>query len=107
MKLLFVSVAVALALAAPAAAKVWFMSVRGDTYVVGQLVRTEVAGCPTPCPVRGTQVWLGRASSNRLVGLGAVDRRGGLVFRVPNVRPGLYHLATGGRRVSDTFRIRR
>ena len=106
MKLLFVSAAVALALAAPAAAKVWFMSVRGDTYAVGQVVRTEIAGCPTPCPVRGTQIWLGRAASNRLVRLGAVDARGVLVFRIPTVRPGTYHLATGGRRVSDSFRIR-
>ena len=98
---------VALVVAAPAAAKVWFMSVRGDTYSVGEVVRTEIAGCPTPCPVRGTQVWLARTASNRLVRLGVVDRRGELVFRVPNVRPGTYHLATAGRRVSDSFRIRR
>ncbi len=102
-----ITAAAALVLAAPAAAKIWFMSVRGDTYAVGQSVRTEIAGCPTPCPVRGTQVWLGRASSNRLVRLGTVDRRGVLIFRVPNVRAGTYHLATGGRRVSDSFRIRR
>jgi hypothetical protein len=106
MKALLVSVAVALVLAAPAAAKIWFMSVRGDTYAVGQVVRTEIAGCPTPCPVRGTQVWLGRSASNRLVRLGVVDRRGVLVFRIPNVRTGIYHLATSGRRVSDSFRIR-
>jgi hypothetical protein len=106
MRPLLLCAAVALVLAAPAAAKVWFLSVRGDTYGVGQVVRTEIAGCPTPCPVRGTQVWLGRSGSNRLVRLGVVDRRGVLVFRIPNVRAGTYHLATSGRRVSDSFRVR-
>ena len=96
----------ALAVAPAAGAKVWFLSVRGDTYRVGTVVRTEIAGCPTPCPVRGIRVGLAPAASlDSVRPLGAVDRRGALVFRVPAVRPGRFVLVARGRPVSNAFRI--
>ena len=100
------AVVVSLALAPAAVAKVWFMSVRGETYGVGATVRTEIAGCPNPCPVRGIRVALAPADALRLVRpVGVVDSRGGLRFRVPMVPPGKYSLVARGRRVSDAFRI--
>jgi hypothetical protein len=94
-------------IAAPtAAAKIWFGSVGGDTYSTGAAVTTKIAGCPTPCPVAGASIALGRdrglKNPTRPVTrpVGVVGRRGGLTFRVPEVRRGRYRLVArvrGGR----------
>ena len=99
--------AAALLLVPVAAAKVWFLSVRGKEFRAGSLVTTEIAGCRVPCPPRGTRVSLapGRHSVRAVRYLAAVDRAGKLRFRVPDVAPGPYHLVARGRVVSDVFRI--
>ena len=103
----------ALVVVPPAAAKTWFGSVGGKTFGVGQVVVTEIAGCPIPCPPRGTVVYLSPAAKrDTTVRLGVVDRAGRLRFRVPKVTAGSYRLVArpaprlGPVQVSAPFRVR-
>ena len=102
-----------LVLVPAAAAKTWFGSVGGKTYRPGQVVLTEVAGCPTPCPVRGTVVYLsGAATTSTARRVGVVDRAGRLRFTMPQLVSGSYRLVArpaprlAPRGVSAPFRIR-
>src|SRR5687767_13070607 len=113
-KLLIVLAVCTFLVAVPAAAaKTWFGSVGGKTYRPGQLVVTVIAGCPIPCPPRGTVVYFSPASDvDAVLRVGVVDRTGTLRFRVPAVRPGSYRLVArpaarlAPRQVSAPFRIR-
>ena len=104
--------AVALVAVPAAAAKTWFGSIGGKAYRPGQVVLTEVAGCRTPCPVRGTVVYLsGAASTSTARRVGVVDRAGRLRFTIPRLAPGSYRLVArpaprlAPRAVSTPFRI--
>ena len=110
------AVAAAALVAVPtASAKIWFQSVRGATFSVGDVVTTEILGCPNPCPVRGARIALGRGqtpfararAATRI--LASVDRRGRVTFRMPRITPGDYHLVARFRgrwlAASDTFRV--
>ena len=105
-------VVAALAIVPAAAAKTWFGSVGGKTFGVGQVVVTAIAGCPNPCPPRGTVVYLSPAAKRATtVRLGVVDRAGKLRFRVPDVTAGSYRLVArpsprlGPVQVSAPFRV--
>jgi hypothetical protein len=92
-KILLIAGTVALIVVPAAAAKTWFRSVGGKTFTPGQVVATEVIGCPLPCPVRGTIVFLSHAEKREArLRLGVVDRAGGLRFRIPEVAAGSYRL---------------
>ena len=107
--------AAALVVVPAATAKIWFQSVRGETFRAGDVVRTEILGCPNPCPVRGARIALGRGVTPfgraRPVTsiLATVDRRGRVAVRIPRVRAGEYHFVARFRgrwlAASDTFRI--
>ena len=110
------AVAAAALIVVPAAtAKIWFQSVRGETFRAGDVVRTEILGCPNPCPVRGARIALGRGRTPlgrvRPVTsiLATVDRRGHVAFRIPRVRDGAYHLVARFRgrwlAASDAFHV--
>jgi hypothetical protein len=103
-------------LAAPAAAKVWFLDMGGQTVRWHQRVTTAIAGCsksPGCGQVVGhRRMWLRRVGGHRLWTLGRIDDTGRLRFRVPRVAPGRYRLiaeADNGRHIqaSDAFRVTR
>jgi hypothetical protein len=100
----------------PAAAKVWFLDMRGETVRWGQRVTTVIAGC-SKSPGCGQLVghrrmWLRRVKGHRLWSIGRIDDTGRLRFRVPHAVPGRYRLiaeADNGRHIqaSDAFRVTR
>jgi hypothetical protein len=116
MRALVLAVVLFAVLAAPAAAKVWFLEMRGDTVRWGQRVTTTISGCPgnPSCGnvVRGLRVSMRRVSGGRLFSLGTIDGEGRLRFRVPRAAPAQYRLiyeAANGRRLqaSEAFRVTR
>src|SRR5215218_2142341 len=64
MRVLVLAAVVCAVLAAPAAAKVWFLDMRGETVRWGQRVTTTISGCPgnPSCGgvVRELRVWMRR-----------------------------------------------
>jgi hypothetical protein len=116
MRVLVLAAVLCAVLAAPAAAKVWFLDMRGETVRWGQRVTTGIAGC-SKSPGCGQLVghrrmWLRRVKGHRLWSIGRIDDTGRLRFRVPHAVPGRYRLiaeADNGRHIqaSDAFRVTR
>jgi hypothetical protein len=118
MRVLVLAAVLCAVLAAPAAAKVWFLDMRGETVRWGQRVTTTISGCPgnPSCGgvVRGLRVWMRRVHGGHgLWTLGTIDGEGRLRFRVPHAAPGRYRLVyedADGRRplpASAAFRVTR
>jgi hypothetical protein len=101
------------ALAAPAAAKVWFQDMGGQTVRWGERVKTEIPGC-ADAPGCGDlvgrhRVWMRRDHGRHRWLLARIDEIGRVRFRVPHAPPGRYRLiaSDGGglRAVSTWFRV--
>jgi hypothetical protein len=116
MRALALAVVLCAVLAAPAAAKVWFLDMGGDTVRWGQRVTTTISGCPgnPSCGsvVGGLHVSMRRVGGKRLWSLGRIDSEGRLRFRTPRVAPGRYRLiaeAYNGRHIqaSEPFHVAR
>ena len=116
MRALALAVVLCAVLAAPAAAKVWFLDMGGQTVRWDQRMTTAIAGCSANpgCGqlVGHRRVWLRRVKGHRLTSLGRIDDTGRLRFRVPRVGPGRYRLiaeADNGRHIqaSESFRVTR
>ena len=109
------TLALALALAAPASAKIWFQEMGGRTVHWDQRVTASILGC-SDSPECGDMVgrhmvYVRRVGAKPLHRLGRISSTGRVVFRVPHLQPGRYRLYAreGGQlfRVSEPFRIRR
>jgi len=121
----FATVSALAAAGAPAVdAKVWFRDMQGRVLRWDERVSSTILGCPgnesCRAAVEDTAVYLRRGpitrtpvERSRLRPVGRVTGRGTVVFRVPRVSAGRYHLianaqAGEGRRLipaSGTFRI--
>jgi hypothetical protein len=101
------------ALAAPAAAKLWFQKMGGQKVRWGQRVTTQIGGCadaPGCGDVVGRhRVWMRRVRGHHRWLLARIDDTGSLRFRVPHAPPGRYRLivSEGGsvRAASTWFRV--
>jgi hypothetical protein len=109
------TVALTLALAAPASAKIWFQGMGGRTVHWDQRVTASIIGC-SDSPDCGDMVgrhmvYVRRVGTKPLHRLGRIGSTGRVVFRVPHLKPGRYRLYAreGGQLfpVSEPFRIRR
>jgi hypothetical protein len=116
MRALVLAMVLCAALAAPAAAKVWFLDMRGQTVRWDQRVTTAIAGCSASpgCGqiVGHRRMWMRRVKGHRLWSLGRIDDSGRLRFRVPHAAPGRYRLiaeADNGRHIqaSESFGVTR
>lgn len=114
------AVAVVLASAPGAEAKVWFQDMGGRVLRWDHVVSSTILGCPgnESCreAVEGVTVYLRRTASPRnpdLLLVGRITGRGMLTFQVPRVGVGRYHLVARVRagettqlvKASSSFRV--
>lgn len=107
------AVILALVVAAPATAKIWFQDMGGRTVRWDQRVVASISGCADApgCGdvVRRHTVFLRAVGGHRLRRLARIDDSGRVRFRVPRIAPGRYRLiATESgrtRQVSSWFRV--